>query len=114
MPASMKKEAINKEAKENAIDNIFEVPIGSIHKFGFNLKIRKYQKPFQTTIAKGTYIPLIQPKVSKMKQLIRRINGILTSPIILSLDSYRDDVLVEILKEYLKDYNCNENTELLQ
>ena len=98
---------IERKAEPYPAKNIFEVPIGSLIKKPLKWYLSKSNVPFILPDQRGTYIPLNIPELNQFQKIRDRLQGIWSSPIMLSLDSYRDDILIGIIKEYLKDQDCS-------
>ena len=93
----------------NLKKNIFEVPIGSTNKKPLKWYLSKTNVPLKAPTKKGTYISTVKSEVSFLQQKRRRLQNIWNSPVHLSLDFYRDDVLLGIIKQYLRSNDCSKN-----
>lgn len=98
---------INNEANRTE-DTIYEVSIGSLYKrpYIYYLKIlNKVLRLNRKNIARG--IPIDYNLNTKVyKKIYNKINKFFIAPVMFSLDEFHGNVLLKIVKWYLKKYDC--------
>lgn len=88
--------------------NMFEVPIGTLNKKPLKWYLSRANQPFSDSI-KGTYLSFDFKKKSKAERYINWLASLWSTPLTLSLDNFRSDILIRMVQEYIKDYDCEKN-----